>query len=225
MKKREALKGFKIMVKIRHLGISQYTVNRNYSELLQLFESYSKDSSIWGMRNRPKLNALSREFMRLMHNYLSSIYSLIQHTIAFRNNLNISAFNDEYDTEINKINSNPCVSFIRDLRTFAQHYELPFVGASIHFSRKGHNGKSGVIEQKMQLSIKELLKWNKWNKHSINYIKQHEKEIEINLLVEEYQNIIMNFYKWLNRRIIELFKPEIQELSLLENEIQLLQEG
>ena len=32
----------------------------------------------------------------------------------------------------------------------------------------------------------ELLKWNRWNKNSIKYIKQHKESIEINLLIEEY---------------------------------------
>ena len=216
--KRESLEGTKILRMLQHLAASHYAVNRNYLELVAAIDKYEKDLSIWEVTKRRQLDAFMREVLRLLQNYLSSIYSLIQRTKVFCRDLKCAELDGEYSSKLDELLKQKCVWFVKDLRTFSQHLMLPFVSASLSFT-KDTKTDGGVIDQKMLLQKKELLKWENWSKNSKEYINSLEKDIEIKTVVLEFQRLISNFYEWFYKKVVALYSDKLEELMRLESEM------
>jgi len=211
LKKRESLEGMKIFRMLLNLATSQYAVNRNYHELSSAIAKYEVDLKIWDVKNRALLNAFLRELSRLLQNYLSSIYSLIEHNREFCKDLNCAELNKAYSEEKETLLSNDCVNFIRDLRTFSQHIGLPLLSGQISFSKS-------EFKQRILLQKEELFKWKKWKRASEKYINSHE-EIDLKLVLNEYQSLINNFYKWFYKKVTELYAEQLKELTEVESEL------
>jgi hypothetical protein len=216
LKKREKLEGTKIYYMLYHLATSLYIVGRNYQELSSAISGYEKDLSIWDVKNRAQLDAFLREFRRLMQNYLSSIYSLIEHTQTFRRDLNRYELNRDYSLKLKVLLRNNCVGFVRDLRTYSQHIRLPFIEASLSFDSR----KTGAekLKQRILLEKKELVKWKYWHKVSKKYISSH-KEIDLKVVLSEYQGLIKGFYEWFYKTVGGLYSRELREFAKLESEL------
>jgi len=218
-KKRDKLEGTRIIGLIKHFATSQYTFNRNYNELIALINSYESDLDIWALKNRQKLEGLQREFLRLIHNFLSSIFSLVEHTYAFRKDLDNQELNKFYDEKLKELRLNECITFLKDLRTYTQHYKLPFVSAKLSFTATNPKKGEGVSEQKLILDKDNLLKWERWNSSSKKYLKKQDKEIDIKNIVEEYHSLIKTFYDQFYNKTAKLYEKEIMELFKLEKEM------
>lgn len=223
-KKRDELEGTRIISLIKHLATSQYALNRNHDELIGLINRYEHDLEIWAIKNRPMLEALQKEFLRLLHNYLSSIFSLIEHTYAFRNDLNNPELDSFYDDKLKELKINDSIMFLKDLRIFTQHYKLPFVTAKLSFTAiNGKNGE-GVSEQKLTLNKDILLKWGNLNPISKAFLDKQDKEIDIKKVIEEHREKIKEFYDSFYNKASKLYDKEIIELVNLEKEMYQLQE-
>lgn len=222
--KRDQLEGTKIIRLIEHLATSQYTLNRNYHELMGLINSYESDWKIWAVENRPELEALQREFLRLLHNFLSSIFSLVEHTYAFRKDLDNSELDSFYNEKLKELRVNECIIFLKDLRIFTQHYKLPFVTAILSFKATNSKKGEGISEQKLILDKDNLLKWTRWSSTSKAFLDAQDKEIDVKKIIEEYQALIKNFYDQFYNKAAKLYEKEIMELFNLEKEMYELQE-
>lgn len=217
--KLESSKGNKILSKIKNLAISQYTFNKNYGELINFIKAYEENKSIWALKNRPKLDAVQREFLRLLHNYLSSVYSLIQHTLTFRDKLKNDKFKKFYNTEASKFKIDEIMGFVKDLRRYAQHYKVPLSKASVSFKAGGMEVGRGTFKQELLLDKKELLKWGRWTAPSKKYLDKQAKDINLRDLMAEYYNKIQTFYKEIYSKISQLYEKEIKEFVTIEREI------
>lgn len=220
---RETLEGTKIVRLLKHLATSQYVLNANYQQLYNLIISYEQDLFIWAVENRPRLGAFQKEFLRLLHNYLASIFSLIEHTRKFCKDLNNQEFEKNYRIELKELKINNCIRFLKDLRTYTQHYKLPFVSAT--FSFKATSPKKGTVKQKLILHKNGLLEWEKWSSESKEYMKKYGEKIDLKLIVSQYQQLITRFYKHVYKRVIELYSEEIQEFLKIESELIKLQKS
>ncbi len=223
-KQRDKLVGTEIVGKIKHLATSQYALNINHNDLLSLINSYEADWKIWALENRPKLEALQREFLRLLHNYLSSIFSLIEHTYAFRKDLNNLELDRFYDEKLKELRVNESITFLKDLRTFTQHYKLPFVTARLSFTATNPARGEGISEQKLILDKNNLISWDRWCADSKTFLNKQEKEINIKILIKEYQKLIEDFYDLFYNKVATLYEKEIMELFNIEKEMFSLQE-
>jgi len=221
----ETLEGTKIIHMTQALAVSQYTLNKNYEELKNSITTYENDLSIWDMGRRRNLEAFLVEFSRLFHNYLSSIFSLIEHTRTFLNNLNNPQLRQEYYEKLENLKINECVKFLKDLRTYVQHCNLSIVSAEFTLKRKNNDIKN-PLEHKQNLVIgkKELLKWGGWSFKSKNYIDKLENNVDLDIITIEYQKLITEFYQWFYNIIGELYSDKIKEVLEIEKEIMKLEE-
>jgi hypothetical protein len=217
VKKREQLEGTRIMGLLLNLATSQHTVNRNYEELSKAMAWYEGNLSIWDIAHRHKLDAFMKEFKRLSQNYLSSTYSLIEHTRIFCKELNNSKLNEEYSVKSTELRSHVAIRFVRDLRTYSQHIKLPIVSATLSLTPT-EQGSTGKIEQKILLEKEELLKWKDWHKDSRKHIES-KKKIDLNPILAEYQTLVKGFYDWLYRRVGELYRKQLDEFAEVEREL------
>ncbi len=114
--KREKLKGTKIFNDLQNLATTQYFVMKNHQELITQIAFYEKDSiSIWNITERDKFQAFLRELSRLIHNYLSSTFSLISHSSNFCDHLYNKNLRKDYDEMVAKLKFYDCFYFVKDL--------------------------------------------------------------------------------------------------------------
>lgn len=214
VEKREELEGTKIFRMLLNLGTSNYAVSKNYQELSSAFAFYEGNLEIWNVQKRQKLNFFLRELSRLLHNYLSSTFSLIRHNVKLCNELNCHELSQDYSKEVDALELNDCYWFVKDLRNFAQH-GLPILSAQISFSRTQGNSE---FKHRNTMDKDILLNWKEWKRGSKNYINSHE-EIDLKLVINEYQTLIRNFYIWFNKKVVQLYSKQLEEFAKVDHEI------
>lgn len=215
---REKLEGTRIFRMLLNLATSQYAVYRNYDELSSAINKYEGDLEIWSIDKRGLLEAFLRELTRLLQNYLSSTYSLIEHNRRFCEDLNCSELNKSYSEKIRDLRRNDCVIFVRDLRTFSQHIGLPLLIGEISLKKLNMDSNTSEFKQRILLQKEELFKWKGWNEASNNYVKSHE-EIDLKLVLNEYQSLIKTFYEWFYKKVTELYSKDLTEYATITSEL------
>lgn len=217
MDKREKLKGAKIFNDIQNLATSQYFVIKNYQELEKQIALYEKDSiNMWDIAKRDKFQAFLRELSRLIHNYLSSTFSLISHSSNFCDQLQNKNLRKDYDEMVVKLKLYDCYHFVKDLRRFNQHIGLPLISAQLNFKSDPNEIQSSILFDK-----KVLLSWhgnNAWTARSKNYLNTH-KEIEVTAVFIEYQGLIKDFYDWFYKKASSVYANDLKEFVDNEREL------
>ena len=74
------------------------------------------------------------------------------------------------------------------------------------------------LKQRILIEKKELTKWKKWHRLSKKHIGTH-KDIEPKAIFSEYQVLIKDFYKWVYKKVEELYSRELQEFRRIEAEL------
>ena len=209
----------KIYYRLRTLGVNFFVFGRNFEELqnvLNLTEQPEKMLALWSLRNRPKLELMMQEVTRLMHNFLASAKTLVDHTrVLIRDWYQGTKFLEEYESQVAKrFTSNSLVGFVEGLRNYSLHYALPFTGATFSIG-KIEKGQSSLSDLRFSFSLSksELLRWAKWPAKAKAYLQKAEEEIEIRTFVVPYYHQIENFHLWMYKRLQETHADQLSWLS------------
>lgn len=187
---------FQTLEKIRHFRISLEIFEGNYGELvkhLEIHNNFSISMELIKIRNKAKLNALHKEITRHFHNYTASALSLTDHARNHYRELysNNNRF-PEYQEEINRrFVNNKLAVFIKDLRQYFQHYQVPGVSTRI----QSKEDKSDLI-MTFLLPLKGLYKFSGWHKLSQEFLKEQKDDIDLLFIVNQYYMLIKDFYDW-----------------------------
>jgi hypothetical protein len=186
----------------------------NHEELLKCLEPLKdsqKSLSIYRYDTQNK-EILIDEISRLFHNFLASAKSLVDHTRVSIDKLYPNHdFKAEYQTKLDQdLANNEVQKFIQKLRNYTQHYTLPLVGLQIRFQQ------DVGIDCRMKLDIESLLRWTNWS-DSKKYLERNIKGIFLEDLVQEYYQLIADFYQWLEKRQHEIHKSDFEKLQLMIN--------
>jgi hypothetical protein len=76
-----------------------------------------------------------------------------------------------------------------------------------------------ATELRMELDVRKLLEWKRWNNTSKRYLGKFDGNVEIKVFCQEYYTLINNFYEWFYNIVIKAYQPEIRELAILEERI------
>jgi len=214
----EASKGWKIFNEIKMLATSYFIFAGNYQELkkaIDVFQNPKTSKNLWAVENRDKLDALLEEIIRLFHNFISSVMSLVDHTRSFAKKMyKNSEFFDEYSVRVGSQFKNSAFSnFVTDLRDYTLHKGLPMFSATLTLNTK--------LESSVMLNVKKLRSWEKWSKKAKEHIDTLGDEIRLDELIDSYRLLVIDFYNWFGKRQEEFHKKEIEEVTKLQNRIRL----
>jgi hypothetical protein len=202
-------KGWLISKRIEHLGVSGYIFEANYRELMNSIQYFKSDAAmdLWDYRNVDKMGNYLKEITRMLHNFVASARTLVDHTRIIARELYVSQpFLDEYQSQVDRrLLSNPTVQFVHDLRNFILHYDLPVTFASL----------TPDHEQLLKISILALRKWSGWKAVSRQYLSSAGDEQNVEDVVEEYTKAILAFHGWFSNRQLDLHKKEFSEAEEL----------
>jgi hypothetical protein len=234
----ESLKGYKIIQEIELLKGTNYIFTLNYFELKDRINLFEKDYEIWFVKNRQNIYYTNIETLRLLHNYSSSVLTLIDHTRNFRKKIREKNLEKIFENEISRLNVNDVAVFMKLIRQYLQHYSLPIINSNFNikmaeFTENQYISNSNgfeewsndeiindegtenpyVVEIKMELDVNKLLEWKRWDSRSKKYLQKYGKSVEIKVFCEEYFKLIESFYDSFYKIVLEAYKNEIMELE------------
>jgi hypothetical protein len=223
MKQIEETEGWKIAYRIRLHSISYHVYRGNHGEIRRALQAYHTPAiggPLWAVTNRPKLELFQREMIRLFHNHVASAKSLMEHTRNFvKQNYSGSEFEKEYLSKVQDTFHNPFCAFVMKLRDFLLHFGLPTTSASFHF------GKDIPLEYKLNLDVASLREWDEWKHDAMEYLNTLASELELDVVVNDYNTAVTGFYEWFGKRLQELHSKEFEETSKLQNKLRELTAG
>jgi hypothetical protein len=201
--------GWQISKKIEHLGLSAHIFKTNHDELIQRIEYFKRPEAIvlWDVRNNAQMEHYLKEVSRLLHNFVASAKTLVEHTrIIAREMYGSTDFWKEYESQIaQRFTSNPLVRFIHELRNYILHYDLPLTSASL----------TPKHDSLLKINITTLRKWKGWKGPSRQYVSYANDEETIEDIVRGYTSAIINFHDWFNDRQHELHKEAFEAANEL----------
>src|ERR1035437_3601754 len=126
--------------KISQFGISIEIFNGNYDELihhLKIHNTPQVSLKLMSIDQRHLLHAYQREITRFLHNYIASALSLTDHARNhYRELYSDNNLFPDYQDEINKrFVKNQLAVFIKDLRQYFQHYQMPGVSSQLVYTK------------------------------------------------------------------------------------------
>jgi len=118
-----------IAQKIEHLGFYKEFFDRNHLGLVMMIYEYKENPHLWNEDDpvdRAKFSEFKIEFARHLHNYLMSLYSLKEKTLATVNNLNkkysgLVVKDEDYDEMIEEYRVREYFGFLNSLRNSFTH--------------------------------------------------------------------------------------------------------
>lgn len=179
-----------------------------------LKKNYSEIESHCNFQSTHLRKDANIETKRLVHNYLASAMSLVDHTRIY-----IKYFHGENELKSYKDNvqtvfaQSPLSSFIKDFRQYIQHFRLP----EMTFQQKAYSIKSNIT---LRISTAELLKFSGWKTESKKFLRTKHPSFDLFEVLNTYQEKVATFYIWLFKEQSDHFVSEFLELSSLEKKLQ-----
>lgn len=224
MRRLKECEGEKISHKIEELHATFFIFSENRKQLLtaiRAFEYPPNITTIWRMENRLALRRLHEEIARLLHNYLASAATLIDHTRIFAHDLyQDKPFYEEYKTKIDDtFKTSELAGFIKGLRNWMLHKGLAPTVAKLSGGGMTTSPLSTIV-----LSYEKLKTWDRWDTRAKAYIANLNSDPKLHTLVSSYGSLVESFYEWLENRIQEIHASAFQELDELQAQLRTIQD-
>lgn len=205
--------------KIRHFGLSLHIFERNYIELLHHLKNHNnprQSLDLFGQENRHLLHAYQAEITRFLHNYIASSLSLVDHTrnhfkdLYGKNNL----FLDYQDQINNQFVNHPLSVFIKDLRQYFQHFQMPRLSSKLQYTKDAPD-----FVMSINIPLKDLSKYSGWHAKAKEYMSFFKEDIDLLKLIEDYHKHIVDFYNWFIKRQMKIHQKDIEKVELHKRKI------
>jgi len=215
----EAMAEYNVLLRIKALDRSRYVYTRNYSELRKLLEFYSdleKSLQLWDRKNRDKQDAFHNEVTRLLHNFVASAKSLVDHTrTIYRSLYRSSGQFPEYQKKIDSsFTHNAVAQFVESLRNYCLHYRTPPV-----FSEMRYEKTPPLHVSRIKLDVDALKEFSEWKRESREYLAQQTSDIDLLDIIDEYHRLVIEFHDWFVKRQKEIHYKDIQKVDSKKKEL------
>jgi hypothetical protein len=204
-----------LFLKLEALRASFRVFAGNYRELLKLLnvvENPEVAIRLKGVERRAESHKVLEEITRLLHNFLASARSLLDHTNTHMTKLYIGhPLLSEYETRrADFLTSTPVHQFVQRLRNYAQHYKLPLTGSLLSYEAP----KDLTITY--YLNTGELRKWKGWSSTGRKYLESFQDILPVRKLAEDYVSLVKEFFGWLDKSQLEVNSEKLERLREIE---------
>lgn len=148
------------------------------------------------------------ELFRLIHNYLTSSFTLVGHSRRLKDSYKATAFYTQYNEKIAVFNKSAIHHFIQDLRNYFVHYGVPSLGWNISLKQQSNNFELNIDKE-------SLLEWNGWTSVTRKYLTNSDATINLIKVIEEHEKMIDELYKWLYQNFKDLHYKDIEKVNKL----------
>ncbi|WP_087715650.1 hypothetical protein [Natronolimnobius baerhuensis] len=188
--------------------------HRNYTELIHLIARCETTEEIYWKQ----VNESSKEFMRLLSNYIGSMKNAENYTERIVSELDEYCSSDPliselYDVKVKKCNLDLYEPFFTSLRNYIVHHEP--IDFTIHMSEEERY--SFALDKEYVLSS------NEWSTRAKGYVDSWENNVIISEAIVDYDNAIDELYNWLVDHVSYRFLEEGEEMERLAENAEKLQ--
>jgi hypothetical protein len=205
---------------LQALQFSFQVFEGNFAELVKLLEPLEDPRESLLMYAAPdkreNLDHLIVDTKRLLHNFLASAKSLVDHTRVIVNRLypEDHEFRIEYQKKLNQdLSGNALQKFVQNLRNYTQHYTLPVLALQISFS-----SDSNELNSTLRIDVEILKQWDKWG-GSKAYLESLENGLPVIALASGYYILIQDFYIWLSDRQSDIHQVDFDNLEKMREKL------
>lgn len=214
--------GERITWKMEALAATFFVFAGNRLELrarIGQFEKAENPAKLWNVDNREVLRHFQMDIMRLLHNFLASAATLIDHTrIVTRELYQGRRFEQEYQRRMDGVFSRSAVAgFVKGLRNWMLHKGL--VPVVVRLSVTGTDG--GLVSS-VVLDLNELKTWEKWGSRAKAYLAGARADPPLSEVVESYTDLVVQFYRWLEEKMDAMHASAFREVDELKHRLQVL---
>lgn len=195
--------GRRVLLELDSLGSSTGVFSDNYRELrgfVTRCEADPRNALIWVTARQRDRDIIWAETGRLVHNFLASAFSLVDHTRAANRRV-IGGGLPDYAAEIERqFTSDGLVQFVQGLRNFSAHWRPLPLGMV-----------SRISQQTLVVGLRkgELLSWKGWNTTAKPWLQQAEENIPILRVSGEYFDKVKDFHIWFEAAVRRFFQSDI----------------
>ena len=204
---------YEIYKRLLTLDTNFFVFDKNYQDLKLAIETFSHPDRIPLLFDQNESQLILYHMVRLVHNYLASAKTLVDHTrTIISDRYRQTDFFVEYKEQVKaRFANNLLVGFIEDLRNYALHYSLPITGLRLDVTT---DPETKVQTERVTFYIekKTLHQWSNWAKGR-EFLRQADKEIVIERLIDEYYQQVFSFHNWMHQRLEEIHAADLQWLK------------
>jgi hypothetical protein len=213
-----AMPEWKTVSRIRLFGTSIRLFRSNTRDLLAFLDHLTIGPHAGVVDNvdkRVHLDEALEEVLRLLHNFVASAMSLVDHSrVMFKELYERSERFPEYLAQVKlRFADKPLVQFVNGLRQFAQHYKTPGIG--YHVAANRDTGMSRMLV----LPKADLLGFSGWNAAAKIYLVNAPQQIDIRAVTKTYEGAVDEFYAWMESRQLEIHAAELAALKVKQHEV------
>lgn len=194
--------GVEIHRELDTLTVSLNIQRGNFRELKSLhqeFREYTRED--W---EEIDLNAvIKEEYFRLLHNYISSVYTVINHSQRIVSKYGDDDLYDNYSGKLRDQKLDKRGMFLTQLRHYTQKRKVPPISA-------GHIIHSDQTEFRLSIRKDLLLDWDGWTKDAKAYLESLDNRVEILDIIKAYQQESEDFYEWFFKYARLYFSDELE---------------
>jgi hypothetical protein len=196
----------------------------NRDEVLSLLEAASNDwrlafELIQNVREPTVRDRFHAQLTQRLHNYLASAASLVDHVRRLMRG-RTGPVADKFLHWKEAALQNPEVPFVIDLRNFMLHRTLPLFGHTL--SMTNVNKPDQRMESEVQLTVPELLEWDRWSRVSRTYLEGSGDAVAIRPVVKKHAELVLDLNEWLLKELSNAnasAMDEVNELIVARNAI------
>jgi hypothetical protein len=208
--------GYKFMQRIREFSVSTSIFGKNFLELSNHIKAELEPEYYIKLQHKEfsyQREQGQLETVRLMHNFLASASSLVDHTRNYyRKYYAETGKFPDYQTEIdNNFTNNKLANFIKCFRQYMQHFQPSFI-----IYQSSLSDDPTKLNAKIILTKSDLLLFSNWNSKAKQYIQDLEGDLEILPVFSDYHLLIEKFYNWFVTSQGKIHQSEVSELLALE---------
>ncbi len=202
------------LVRIRTFELSVLTLRRNHDDFERVINSHRPEPRdvFERMRSREWVEDYLVELTRTLHNFVAAAFTLVDNTRVFYRELYepknlMPGYQQEIDGRFIK---DGLSNFIKDLRQFCQHKQLPLAGLQVGV----HAGNTGLsLIWRVRVAQGELMKFAGWSTASKNFIQASGDVVDLQDVTRAYREKVEAFHKWFEEQQREIHKAEYDYLE------------
>lgn len=212
----ESLPGFRLKSDLEALNRCSYTFSRNAEELTNHVDRFLHTPSTTA---RELSDSYVNELVRLLHNYLTSVTSLIdaqrvvmRHRWPSEKKGVYSDFEtNAYASKLRETFETGEAEFMQKLRNYCTHYSIPVPGLGTSMSWRA--GSPVVMTNTLRLDRDDLLRWDEWRAAATAYLRAQPARFDFAPIISRYMSGARKFFQWFWEQVHELSADIVNELN------------
>lgn len=208
---------------IRHLELCAFrrqiedVFRPNFEELCRVLLAPEADATlamelIQNVRPPIIRDAFSASVLRLLHNYLASAASLVDHSRRLVRGID-QELADEFEKRKAVVLDHPAVHLVMGLRNYLMHRALPGIGHTLSMTKV--NTPEATMESHVQLQASELCRWAGWDTQARAYLHAADGSIDLLPIVEIHGRLSGELNGWLFNALTDANEEGRQEANEL----------